>query len=87
MPTDFDRADNTGSTQKDPEGKKIDAVSIFAFVSMNDVEDYLVSDGHAAIAASEQALTGEGAEWWTALNYSVISRLMPELATELPQAI
>jgi len=61
-------------------------VSIFAFASMNDVEDYLVSDGHAAIAASEQTLTGEGSEWWAALNYSVINRLMPELATELPQA-
>jgi len=78
---------NIGSTQKDPEGKKIDAVSIFAFASMNDVEDYLVSDGQDAIAASEQALTGEGSEWWTALNYSVINRLMPELATEFPQAI
>ena len=54
---------------------------------MNDVEEYLVSEGHAAIDASEQALTGEGSEWWTALNYSVINRLMPELATELPQAI
>jgi hypothetical protein len=75
---------NIGSTQKDPEGKKIDAVSIFAFASMNDVEDFLVSEGHAAIAASEAALTGEGSEWWTALNYSVINRLMPELATELP---
>lgn len=75
---------NIGSTQKDPEGKKIDAVSIFAFASMNDVEDFLVSEGHAAIAASEEALTGEGSEWWTALNYSVINRLMPELATELP---
>ena len=62
-------------------------MSIFAFASMNDVEDYLVSDGHAEIAASEQALTGEGSEWWTALNYRVINRLMPELATVLPQAI
>jgi hypothetical protein len=78
---------NIGSTQKDPEGKKIDAVSIFAFASMNDVEDYLVSEGHAAIAASEQALTGEGSEWWTALNYSVINRLMPELASDLPPAV
>ena len=54
---------------------------------MNDVEDYLVSAGHAMVEASEQALTGEGSEWWTALNYSVINRLMPELATDLPQAI
>lgn len=75
---------NIGSTQKDPEGSQIDVVSIFSFASMNDVEDYLVSEGHAVIASSEDALTGEGSEWWTAVNYSVINRLMPELATELP---
>jgi len=72
---------NIGSTQEDPEGSKIDAVSIFAFDSLNDVEDYLVSAGQAAIEASERALTGEGSEWWTAVNYSIINRIMPELAT------
>lgn len=40
---------NIGSTQEDPEGSKIDAVSIMAFASLNDVEDYLVSPDHAAI--------------------------------------
>jgi hypothetical protein len=75
---------NIGATQKDPEGSQIDAVSVFAFASMNDVEDYLVSDSYAAIDASEKAISGEGSEWWTALNYSVINRLMPELATVLP---
>jgi hypothetical protein len=39
---------------------------------------------HAAIEASENALAGEGSEWWTAVNYSVINRLLPELATRLP---
>jgi hypothetical protein len=72
---------NLGSTQEDPEGSRIDAVSILGFASMNDVEDYLVSPDHAAIAASEAALAGDGSEWWTALNYSVINRLLPELAT------
>ena len=72
---------NIGSTQKDPEGSRIDAVSILAFSSMNDVEDYLLSDDHAAIEASEGALAGEGSEWWTAINYSVINRLLPEVAT------
>ena len=75
---------NIGSTQKDPEGSKIDAVSILSFASMNDVEDFLVSDGYAAIAEDEAALQGEGSEWWTALNYSVINRLSAELVTELP---
>ena len=73
---------NIGATQEDPEGSKIDAVSVFSFASLNDVEDYLVSEDHRAIAASENALSGEGSEWWTAINYSVINRLMPELATE-----
>jgi len=73
---------NIGSTQKDPEGSKIDAISIFAFASLNDVEDYLVSDDHEAIEASEDALAGEGSEWWTGINYSVINRLLPERATD-----
>jgi hypothetical protein len=73
---------NIGSTQKDPEGSRIDAVSILAFASMNDVEDYLVSDDHPAIEGSEDALCGEGSEWWTAINYSVINRLPAEVVTE-----
>jgi hypothetical protein len=75
---------NIGSTQEDPEGSKIDAVSVLSFASLNDVEDWLVSDDHAAIAASEAALLGDGSEWWTGINYSVINRLMPEVATQLP---
>lgn len=75
---------NIGSTQTDPEGSKIDAVSILAFASMNDVEDYLLSSDHAAIEASENALAGEGSEWWSAVNYSVINRLSPEVATKRP---
>ena len=74
---------NIGSTQEDPEGSRIDAVTIMAFASVNDVEDYLVSTDHAAIEASEDRLAGAGSEFWTAVNYSVINRLLPELATEL----
>ena len=74
---------NIGSTQKDPEGSKIDAVSVLAFASLNDVEDYFLSSDHAAIEASEQALAGEGSEWWTAITYSVVNRLLPEVATIL----
>lgn len=73
---------NIGSTQEDPEGSRIDAVSVLSFASLNDVEDYLVSEEHRAIEASENALQGEESEWWTAINYSVINRLMPEVATE-----
>jgi hypothetical protein len=70
-----------GSTQDDPEGSRIDAVSVLSFGCVNDVEDYLVSDDHVAIETSEAALAGEGSEFWTAVNYSIINRLMPELAT------
>jgi hypothetical protein len=73
---------NIGSMQDDPEGSRIDAVSVFAFASMNDLGDYLVSTEHEAIEASESGLTGDGSERWTAINYGVINRLMPELATE-----
>lgn len=77
---------NIGSTQKDPEGSRIDAVSVFSFASLNDAEDYLVSSDHRAIDASEKALQGEGSEWWTAINYSVINRLENEVATwQLPE--
>jgi len=72
---------NIGSTQADPEGSKIDAVSIMAFACMNDIEDFLLSDDHAAIAASEAKLTGDGSEWWSAINYSVINRLEPEIVS------
>lgn len=73
---------NIGSTQADPEGSKIDAVSILSFACMNDVEDYLLHADHAAIVESEGALAGDGSEWWTAVNYSLINRLAPEVATQ-----
>jgi hypothetical protein len=73
---------NIGSTQDDPEGSQIDAVSVLAFGLINDLEDFLVSEDCIAIDASETRLTGEGPEWWTAIHYGVINRLMPELASE-----
>ncbi|APX88172.1 hypothetical protein BV511_16010 [Methylorubrum extorquens] len=72
-----------GSTQEDPEGSKIDGISVLSFASLNDVEDYLVTADYAAIEASEAELADpEVSEFWTALNYGVINRLVPELATE-----
>jgi hypothetical protein len=75
---------NIGSTQQpDPEGELIDAVSVLAFASINDVEDYLVSDEYRTIAADEATFVDVArSEYWTGLNYSVISRLLPELATK-----
>ena len=73
---------NTGSTQYDPEGSLMDGISVLAFASLNDVEDYLVSDDYRAIAADEATFTDVArSEYWTGLNYSVINRLLPELTT------
>ena len=71
-----------GSTQEDPEGSLMDGISVLSFSNVNDVEDYLTHADHAAIEVSESALSDAvGSEWWTAVNYSVINRLLPELAT------
>lgn len=72
-----------GATQADPEGSKIDGISVLSFDSVNDVEDFLVTADHAVIEAAENAIADpETSEFWTAINYSVINRLMPERATE-----
>ena len=71
------------STQEDPEGSRMDGISVLSFGSVIDVEDYLTHADHAAIEVSESALCdAAGSEWWTAVNYSVINRLLPELATD-----
>lgn len=72
-----------GSTQEDPEGSKIDGISVLSFACLNDVEDYLVTADYAAIEAAEAELADpEVTEFWTAVNYSVINRLASEMATE-----
>ncbi|SNR81494.1 EthD domain-containing protein [Hymenobacter mucosus] len=73
---------NIGSTQFDPEGSPMDAISVLSFASMNDVEDYLLAAEYQAIEADEASFTDEvRSEYWTGLNYSVINRILPELAT------
>lgn len=50
---------------------------------LNDAEGYLVTAGYAAIKATEaEFVDPEASEFGTAVNYSVVNRLMPELATE-----
>ncbi|UOQ70165.1 hypothetical protein [Hymenobacter cellulosilyticus] len=41
--------------QPDPEGELIDAISVLSLASMNDVEDFLVSENYRTIAADEAA--------------------------------
>ena len=74
---------NIGSAQlPDPEGQFIDAISVLSFASVNDVEDYLLTDSYRAIEADEATFIDLArSEFWTGLNYSVINRLLPELAT------
>jgi hypothetical protein len=72
-----------GSTEEDPEGSKIDGISVLSFACLNDVEDYLVTADYAAIEAAEAELAEpEASEFWTAVTYSVINRLAPERATD-----
>lgn len=70
-------------TQEDPEGEKIDGISVLSFSSLNDVEDYLSTTDWLKIEAAEgEFVDQEKSEFWTSVNYSVINRLMPELATD-----
>ncbi|SDA33032.1 hypothetical protein SAMN02799622_05428 [Methylobacterium sp. UNC378MF] len=72
-----------GSTQEDPECSKIDGIWVVSFASLSNVEDFLVTADHAAIEAAEAEFADTGAsEFWTAVNYGVVNRLVPELATE-----
>lgn len=41
------------SSQDDPKGSQIDGISVLAFASVNDVEDYLVSADYEAIEAQD----------------------------------
>ena len=42
-----------GSTQEDPEGSKIDGISVLAFACLNDAEDYLVTADYATTEAAD----------------------------------
>jgi hypothetical protein len=71
-----------GSTQDDPEGSRMDGITVLGFSSVNDVEDYLTDPDYRAVEADEAALVdATGSEFWTAVNYGVINRLYPEVAT------
>ncbi len=73
---------NIGATQADPEGSRMDAISVLSFASMNDVEDYLATTDYQTIETDEATFIDfDQSEFWTGINYSVINRLLPELAT------
>ncbi len=63
-------------------GSQIDGVTVMSFGSMNDLEDYLMTEHYAAIEADEREFVDPvRSEYWTALNYNIINRLYPEMAT------
>ena len=63
-------------------GSLMDGITVMGFACVNDVEDYLTSSDYADISVGERAMTDASlSEYWTAVNYSVINRLYPEVAT------
>ncbi len=67
-----------------PETSLIDGVTLMAFDTMRDIEAFLVSEGHAVIAADEQLIQAAGAgEYWSGVNFSIVDRLAPEQASKL----
>ncbi|MCZ4061393.1 EthD domain-containing protein [Pantoea sp. LMR881] len=70
-------------TQEDPEGEKIDGITVLSFASLNDVEDYICTRDWAHIEAAEHTIIdSERSEFWTAVNYNVINRLSSEKVTK-----
>ncbi|MGE0336774.1 MAG: EthD domain-containing protein [Gammaproteobacteria bacterium] len=59
-----------GDALYDAVGDRIDGVGALSFANMNDVEDFIASDAHAALCAEEQAFAAESA-YFTALNYLI----------------
>jgi hypothetical protein len=65
-----------------PYGRTIDGVTVMAFASMNDVEDFLMTEDYALIASHEATFINHNeSEYYTCLNYNIINRLYPEVAT------
>lgn len=65
-----------------PETSRIDGVTLMGFASMNDVEEFLQTDGYVAIMESERALSiPDAGEYWTALNFGIVNRIHAETAT------
>ena len=61
----------------------MDGITVMGFASVNDVEDHLTAEDYRAIQADEAILADASrSEFWTAVNYNVIDRLYPEVATE-----
>jgi EthD domain-containing protein len=60
----------------------IDAITLMYFRSMNDVEDYIMSDGFKAIVGDLAKIADQKkSDYWTAVDYVVINRIGRERIT------
>jgi hypothetical protein len=59
-----------GDRLYDPVGDLIDGVGVYSFANVNDCEDFVAGDAHAALAADEQAFAA-ATTYFTALNYVI----------------
>jgi predicted MFS family arabinose efflux permease len=76
---------NTGPTIEGepffhPETSLIDGVTLMTFATMNDVEEFLLTDGHRSIESDERLFCPE-VDYRCAINFSVLNRIQPELTT------
>lgn len=66
-----------------PQTSLIDGVTLMSFASMNDVEEFLLTDGYRAILKSEEAISSVSeSEYWTAINFNIVNRIRGERPTK-----
>ena len=69
----------TGQPFFHPETSGIDVVTLMAFASVSDLEDFLLTDSQRVIADSEATMTSAGSTgYWTALGFVLVSRIAQE---------
>ncbi|OQS12162.1 hypothetical protein B0T37_05965 [Chromobacterium violaceum] len=65
-----------------PASNKIDGVTLMAFSSLNDLEDFMLSEDYQAIERDEQRFAdAERSDFWTAMGINVVNRIQQEVAT------
>ncbi len=60
----------TGDRLFDPTGDAIDGVGVYSFANVNDCEDFVAGEAHAALIEDEQAFAADS-PFFTALNYVI----------------
>ncbi|SEJ90397.1 EthD domain-containing protein [Sphingobium sp. AP50] len=79
--------ENAGGTSEGepfyhPETSLIDGVTLMSFASMNDVEAYLQSPAWQVILQHEATFSDvTAAEYWTAVNFGIVNRVVGERVT------